>query len=133
VRLVRDIPVNIGPLNTDPEKLRQIILNLLGNAVKFTKQGEIRISACQDSGGFKLAVADTGIGIEQADMNRIFEEFDRGGLAGDGNYRGTGLGLAIVKRLVDVLGGSIAVESEVGEGSTFTMTLPVKQSETSAV
>ena len=64
-------------------------------------------------------------------MNRIFDEFDRGRLSSDGSYRGTGLGLAIVKKLVDVLGGSIAVESEVGKGSTFTVTLPLKPRDTS--
>lgn len=126
VRLVRDVPSAIAPLYTDREKLRQIILNLLGNAVKFTEHGEIKISVCQENGDCKLAVADTGIGIEKADLTRIFEDFDRGRLASDGSYRGTGLGLAIVKRLVDILGGSIAVESEVGKGSTFTVTLPVK-------
>ena len=124
VRLIRELPVNIAPLYTDPEKLRQIILNLLGNAVKFTDQGEIRITACQENGHLKLAVADTGIGIEKEDVERIFEEFDRGRLQNDSNYRGTGLGLSIVKRLVDVLGGSVAVESEVGKGSTFMVTLP---------
>ncbi len=124
VSLIRDIASNLAPLHTDREKLRQIILNLLGNAVKFTDRGEIRISACQENGDFKLTVADTGIGIERADVTRIFDEFDRGRLTRDGKYRGTGLGLAIVKRLVHVLGGSITVESEVGRGSTFTVTLP---------
>jgi signal transduction histidine kinase len=127
VRIVRDIPPDIAALNTDREKLRQIILNLLGNAVKFTDRGEIRVSACQQNGDFSLAVADTGIGIDPADMNRIFEEFDRGRLSSAAGYRGTGLGLAIVKRLVVILGGSIAVESEVGKGSTFIVTLPVNQ------
>jgi signal transduction histidine kinase len=78
------------------------------------------------NGDFKLAVADSGIGIHHPNLDRIFEEFDRGGLSNDGHYYGTGLGLAIVKRLVDLLGGSIAVESEVGKGSTFTVTLPIK-------
>ena len=126
VRIVRDIPPDIVALNTDREKLRQIILNLLGNAVKFTDRGEIKVSACQQNGDFQLTVADTGIGIERADINRIFEDFDRGRLTSDGKYRGTGLGLAIVKRLVDVLGGSIAVESEAGKGSTFTVSFPLK-------
>jgi signal transduction histidine kinase len=134
VRLVRDVPLTIVPLlYTDREKLRQIILNLLGNAVKFTDHGEIRISACLENGHFKLAVADTGIGIEKADMDRIFEEFDRGRLQNDGDYRGTGLGLAIVKRLVDALGGSVAVESEVAKGSTFTVSLPLKYREADSV
>jgi signal transduction histidine kinase len=126
VRLTRDVAPDMAPLYTDREKLRQVLINLLGNAVKFTDRGAIKISACQENGVFKLAVADTGIGIDRADMDRIFEEFDRGRLSNDGTYRGTGLGLAIVKRLIDVLGGSIAVESEVGKGSTFTVTLPVK-------
>jgi signal transduction histidine kinase len=125
VRIVRDLPLDIAQVYTDREKLRQILLNLLGNAVKFTDRGEIKVSACQQNGDFKLAVADSGIGIAKADFTRIFEEFDRGRLSSDGSYRGTGLGLAIVKRLVDVLGGSIAVDSEVGKGSTFTVTLPV--------
>jgi signal transduction histidine kinase len=133
VRLVCDVPADNALLHTDPEKLRQIIINLLGNAVKFTEQGEIRISASQQNGNLKLAVADTGIGIGHGDIERIFEEFDRGRLASDGSYRGTGLGLAIVKRLVDVLGGSIAVESEVGKGSIFTVMLPVKAREGSSV
>jgi signal transduction histidine kinase len=128
VRLIHDVPATIAPLYTDREKLRQVILNLLGNAVKFTNRGEIKISACQVNGDFKLAVADTGIGIDMVDMDNIFEEFDRGRLTSDSGYRGTGLGLAIVKRLVDALGGSITVESEVGKGSTFTVTLPVKKS-----
>jgi signal transduction histidine kinase len=126
VRLVCDMPSNLAPLHTDREKLRQIVLNLLGNAVKFTDRGEIIISACQENGNFKLAVTDTGIGIDKADMERIFEEFDRGRLTNAGSYRGTGLGLAIVKSLVDVLGGSVSVESAVGKGSTFTVTLPAK-------
>ena len=124
IRLVRDVPPGMAPLFTDPEKLRQILLNLLGNAVKFTDAGEIRISACQENGHFKLAVADTGIGIDKADLGRIFEEFDRGRLTGAGGYRGTGLGLAIVKRLVDFLRGTVTVESEVGRGSIFMVTLP---------
>ena len=129
VRIVRDIPPDIAALNTDREKLRQIILNLLGNAVKFTDRGEIRVSACQQNGDFQLTVTDTGIGIDKANFAGIFEEFDRGRLTGDGKYRGTGLGLAIVKRLVDLLGGSIAVESEIDKGSTFTVTLPGKPPE----
>ncbi len=132
VRLVRDLPEKMVPLNTDRDKLRQIVINLLGNAVKFTERGEIRISACQVNGDFKLAVMDTGIGIDPADMTRIFEEFDRGTMSTDGQYHGTGLGLAIVKRLAELLGGTVVVESEVGKGSTFTVTLPAKHRESVA-
>ena len=112
-------------MNTDREKLRQIILNLLGNAVKFTERGEIRISACQQNGSLNLAVSDTGIGIEKKDLDQIFEKFHQGDLSSSKKYRGTGLGLAIVKKFVNLLGGEVAVESEVGKGSVFTVTLPL--------
>jgi signal transduction histidine kinase len=132
VRISRDVTQGMAPVFTDREKLRQIILNLLGNAIKFTDRGEIRVAAFRDDNNVKLSVADTGIGIERADIGRIFEEFDRGRLTSDGKYRGTGLGLAIVKRLVKGLGGAIAVESELGKGSKFIVTLPLDSSEASA-
>ncbi len=125
VRIVREIAPGIPALNTDREKLRQIILNLLDNAVKFTERGEIKISASQQNGSFKLAVSDTGIGIGKEDLNEIFEEFHRGDSSSTKNFRGTGLGLAIVKQFVNLLGGEVAVESEVGKGSVFTVTLPL--------
>jgi signal transduction histidine kinase len=124
VRLIQEIAPEIPVLNTDREKLRQIILNLLDNAAKFTERGEIKISASQQNGSFKLAVSDTGIGIQKEHLNKIFEEFHRGDSSSSKNYRGTGLGLAIVKRFVNLLGGDITVESEVGKGSVFTVTLP---------
>ena len=120
---------DIPALNTDREKLRQIILNLLGNAVKFTERGEIRISASQQNGSLKLVVSDTGIGIRKEELNKIFEEFHRGDSSSNKKYRGTGLGLAIVKQFVNLLGGEVAVESEVGKGSVFTVTLPLEQKE----
>ncbi|HZM91736.1 MAG TPA: ATP-binding protein [Blastocatellia bacterium] len=129
VRLVREIAPDIPPLNTDREKLRQIILNLLGNAVKFTERGEIRIAACQQNGSLKLVVSDTGIGIEKKDLDQIFEKFHQGDLSSSKKYRGTGLGLAIVKQFVNLLGGEITVESEVGKGSVFTVTLPLDYGE----
>jgi signal transduction histidine kinase len=105
--------------------LRQIILNLLDNAAKFTERGEIRISAAQQNGSLKLNVSDTGIGIPEQELGGIFEEFHRVGSANGKKYRGTGLGLAIVRRLVALLEGSIEVSSKVGEGSSFTVILPV--------
>jgi signal transduction histidine kinase len=125
VRLIREIASDIPALNTDREKLRQIILNLLGNAVKFTERGEIKIAACQQNGSLKLAVSDTGIGIEKKDLDQIFEKFHQGDRSSSKKYRGTGLGLAIVKKFANLLGGEVAVESEVGKGSTFTVTLPL--------
>jgi signal transduction histidine kinase len=124
IKLIREIAPEIPTLNTDREKLRQIILNLLDNAVKFTERGEIKITASQQNGSLKLVVSDTGIGIGRGDLTRIFEEFHRGDASSAKKYRGTGLGLAIVKQFVQLLGGKIAVESEVGKGSRFTVTLP---------
>lgn len=123
VRMICDLDANLPVLNTDRDKLRQIILNLLDNAAKFTEDGEIRITATEENSAVKLVVSDTGIGIPAADLNRVFDEFHR--VSNNGTkYRGTGLGLAIVKRLVDLLGGSIEVSSEVNVGSTFTVMLP---------
>jgi signal transduction histidine kinase len=129
VRIIREVASDIPALNTDREKLRQIILNLLDNAVKFTERGEIKISALQQNGSFKLAVSDSGIGIQKEDLDKIFEEFHRGDSSSTKQYRGTGLGLAIVKRFVNLLSGEVAVESEVGKGSVFTVTLPLDRGE----
>jgi signal transduction histidine kinase len=130
VRLIREIASDIPSLNTDREKLRQIIVNLLGNAAKFTERGEIRIYASEQNGSLKLVVSDTGIGIEKKDLDQIFEKFHQGDLSITRKYRGTGLGLAIVKKFVNVLGGEVSVESEVGKGSTFTVTLPLNYDQT---
>jgi signal transduction histidine kinase len=125
VRLIREIATDIPTLNTDRKKLRQIILNLLENAVKFTERGNIKVSACLQNGSVKLAVSDTGIGIKEEQLNHIFEEFYQGNSSSTKQYRGTGLGLAIVKNCVSLLGGEIEAESEVGKGSTFIVTLPM--------
>ena len=125
VRLVREIEPGLPTMNTDREKLRQIILNLLGNAAKFTEKGEIKVTATRQNGSIKLMVSDTGLGIQNEDLNQIFEEFHQGNRSNGGNHDGTGLGLAIVKSSLKLLGGEIAVESKVGKGSTFTVTLPL--------
>jgi signal transduction histidine kinase len=125
VRLIEEISQDIPSLHTDREKLKQIILNLLSNAVKFTEDGEIRIAAWQENGAVRLIVADTGIGIPNDALHSIFEEFRQADMSSTRRYGGTGLGLAIAKRFVTLLGGEIAVESEVGKGSKFTITLPL--------
>jgi signal transduction histidine kinase len=125
VRLTREIASNIPQLNTDREKLKQIVLNLLSNAAKFTEQGEIKVSARQENGSLKLAVSDTGIGMKKEALDHIFDEFQQAEKSTASKYGGTGLGLAIVKRLVNLLGGEIAVESEVGKGSKFIITMPI--------
>jgi len=124
VRLVDEISPDLPLVHTDRDKLRQVILNLLSNAAKFTENGEIRISAWPENGAVRLTVADTGIGIAQNELQAIFEEFRQGDMSSTRRYGGTGLGLAIAKKFVTLLGGDIAVESEVGKGSKFTITLP---------
>lgn len=126
VQLIQEIGPDIPPLHTDREKLRQIVLNLLSNAAKFTEEGRITISALSNHGSLKLVVADTGIGITHESLPSIFEEFRQADMSSTRKYGGTGLGLAIVKRFVDLLGGEIGVESTVGRGSTFTVTLPLE-------
>ena len=125
VRLVKDIAGGLPPLNTDREKLKQVILNLLSNAAKFTEKGEIKVSAWRANGSMRIAVADTGIGMKKEALEYIFDEFRQVDMSTTRKYGGTGLGLAIVKRLVVLLGGDIGVESEEGKGSKFTITLPL--------
>ena len=125
VRFVKDIPPDLPPLNTDRDKLKQILLNLLSNAAKFTEQGEIRVSARQSNGTLTLAVSDTGIGMKKEALEHIFEEFRQAEKTTASKYGGTGLGLAIVKKFTNLMGGDIGVESEVGKGSKFTITIPI--------
>jgi signal transduction histidine kinase len=126
VRIVRNIASGLPPLKTDRDKLKQILFNLLSNAAKFTEQGEIRVSAVRENGNLKLAVSDTGIGMNPAALEHIFEEFQQAEKTTASKYGGTGLGLAIVKKFVNLMGGEIAVESEVGKGSRFTITIPME-------
>lgn len=108
---------------SDPLRLRQIVSNLLSNAVKFTEHGSITLRASWREHRLILAVADTGCGMDPADRDRIFQEFTR--LPGAQGQEGFGLGLSIVRMLVNLLGGSIKVESRLGQGSTFTVDLPL--------
>jgi signal transduction histidine kinase len=138
-------------IRTDPTHLRQILVNLLGNAVKYTNEGGIVIrtrlvDSLPDSGSaadrhsypanawIGIQVIDTGIGIDAADQSRIFEEFEQvdAGPRGNSAERGTGLGLAISRRLAALIGGMVELESEPGKGSTFTLWLPVDPSDLSA-
>jgi two-component system phosphate regulon sensor histidine kinase PhoR len=106
-------------------RLEQALVNLLDNAVKFNKQGgEVRIDAGPKDGRIVIAIADTGAGIPSSDVSRIFERFYRVDRARSREVGGTGLGLSIVKHVVERMGGTIAVESRLGEGSTFTISLP---------
>jgi len=121
-----DIEPDLPQIVTDVTKLEEILQNLIGNAFKFTPQGhiEVRVRNRPDSGRIEFTVADTGIGIEPRDMNRIFGAFEQIREAHTGDYNGVGLGLNIVKRYLELMNGDIHVESHPGEGSTFTFSLP---------
>ena len=121
----------------DAARLRQVLLNLLSNAVKFTDRGEVvvLVDAVETGGGsyrVELAVRDTGIGIPPDGLERLFTSFSQVDASTTRRYGGTGLGLAISKRLVELMGGTIAVESEQQKGSTFRITLPVTAAEVPA-
>jgi signal transduction histidine kinase len=109
----------------DARSVSQILLNLVGNAIKFTDQGEVEIRAKTDEGQFVLTVRDTGPGIPDADQERIFGEFQQIDNSNTRKKGGTGLGLAISKRMVEMQGGTISVDSVLGQGSTFRVVLPV--------
>jgi len=117
---------DLAPIPGDERRVTQVLLNLVGNAIKFTDTGEIRIDAARANGEVTVSVSDTGPGIPASDLENIFEEFRQaeGSLAQ--RKGGTGLGLAIAKKIVEMHGGKIWVESEVGKGSTFTFSLSIK-------
>lgn len=121
---VDDVPET---LHTDPRKLRQILLNLLGNAVKFTDSGEIELRVFGRGQNVVFKVRDTGIGISRSGLLRMYEPFWQADLSLHRKVEGTGLGLAIVERFISLLGGSVEVETEEGEGSVFTVTIPLRQ------
>jgi signal transduction histidine kinase len=120
---------NLGSMVADQTRVRQVILNLLSNACKFTENGEIRIAAARDTMGgqdwLRLSVSDTGIGMTEEQIARLFTEFSQADPSTTRKYGGTGLGLAISRRICNHLGGDISVESTLGEGSIFAMRLPV--------
>ncbi len=130
IALRTDIAPNVPKwLKSDPTRLRQILFNLVGNAVKFTQHGGVVVHASVgamrgDSCELRIGVTDTGIGIDRDKMASLFEPFQQGDTGMARRFGGTGLGLAIVRRLVRLLGGSVAVESKLNEGSTFTVILP---------
>jgi signal transduction histidine kinase/PAS domain-containing protein len=123
-----DMARDLRSVTTDRQKVKQILLNLLSNALKFTRQGSVRISArrLRDEHAVALSVTDTGIGIAPADRERIFEDFRQLDNSPTRAYGGTGLGLSICRRLAQMIDGRITVQSEVGKGSTFTLTMPTQ-------
>jgi len=126
-RLVVDAQENLGALTVDPMRLRQILLNLLSNACKFTKAGEVKLAARKVSNGssfVEFAVSDTGIGMTPEQQTKLFEEFSQADATTAQRFGGTGLGLAITRKLARMMGGDVTLASEPGKGSVFTVRLP---------
>src|SRR5262245_55630785 len=115
----------LPPGHGDGRRLTQVLINLVGNAIKFTDVGEVAIKAEGNNGSFHVSVRDTGPGISAADQAKLFQEFQQADNAITKKKGGTGLGLAISKRIIEMHGGRIWVESQPGRGSTFAFTLPV--------
>jgi signal transduction histidine kinase/CheY-like chemotaxis protein len=128
-----DAPADLGVMRSDLTKIRQILLNLLSNAGKFTQNGHITVRATREAGPeadwIHIGVTDTGIGISEKQRGRLFTDFMQADSSTTRKYGGTGLGLALSRRLAEMLGGTIAVESTLGKGSTFTVRLPMSLAE----
>jgi CheY-like chemotaxis protein/anti-sigma regulatory factor (Ser/Thr protein kinase) len=122
-----DIDQARGVYRGDPTRLRQILYNLISNALKFTEAGEIRVTALRTDEGLRFAVADSGVGIPPEAMGQLFNKFAQVDASTTRRFGGTGLGLAICQQLSRLMGGSIEVESEPGRGSTFTVILPMRR------
>jgi signal transduction histidine kinase/CheY-like chemotaxis protein/HAMP domain-containing protein len=126
-KLSVDVPEMLAPISADPMRLRQILLNLLSNACKFTKGGEVTLRVRSVSDGrdwIEFSVSDTGIGMTPEQQGKLFEEFTQADSSTARRYGGTGLGLAITRKLARMMGGDVSVESEAGKGSTFSVRLP---------
>ena len=131
IELITSVPDNLPILNLDERRLRQVLLNIIGNAVKFTKQGSVSVSLTffklnDKRAALTIRIADTGCGISKDSLDKIFEPFvqDKSSYRGIRTENGTGLGLSIAKRLIDCMKGSLTVDSTVGKGSVFTILLP---------
>jgi GAF domain-containing protein len=121
IDVARDMPGGYG----DERRLTQVLLNLVGNAIKFTDAGEVAINAASGNGAFCVSVCDTGPGISEADQVKLFQEFQQADNSITKKKGGTGLGLAISKRIIEMHGGEISLQSAAGQGSTFSFTLPI--------
>jgi signal transduction histidine kinase len=120
-----ELAPGIGPLVSDARRVEQVLLNLLNNAIKFTDKGTVTLRVERALGAIRISVADTGIGIKPEDLTQLFQPFRQIDTGLARQHEGTGLGLAICRRLAGLLGGDVHAESEPGEGSVFTLTLPV--------
>jgi len=126
VSLIFDEPLDIPRIYTDHKKLSQILRNFISNALKFTPKGEVRVSAMRSDDHVIFSVKDSGIGIAKEFHAALFQDFVQVDSPIQKRLRGTGLGLSLSKRLAELLGGSVSVESELGSGSTFAVTIPIR-------
>ena len=125
--LTSAVAPTINYLYADKAKTKQVLINILGNAVKFTNKGSIKLNVAETDSDFIFSVTDTGMGIKKKDLEAVFDSFKQVGPAQIAGYEGTGLGLTISKQFVEMQGGRMWAESELGKGSTFTFTLPKKK------
>ncbi len=125
LELVNSVPDNLPLAYADEHRLEQILFNIIGNSIKFTESGKVEVSAQENKQQLNITISDTGIGIPPEKHDKIFESFEQADGSTSREYGGTGLGLAVTKQLVELHGGKIWVDSEVGKGSSFTFTLPV--------
>ncbi|NQZ05597.1 MAG: response regulator [Algicola sp.] len=125
LQLINQVPTDLPAALADENRLQQILFNLVGNAIKFTDKGTVTVTAAEVDNGLKISVTDTGVGIAQDKFSTIFDSFEQLEEHSTRSHSGTGLGLAITKQLVELHQGSITVESQLGQGSTFSFTLPV--------
>jgi len=135
-RLIVEAQQNIGALTADPMRLKQILLNLLSNACKFTKEGEVALRVRKVADGrewVELDVADSGIGMTVEQQAKLFQDFTQADSLTARRYGGTGLGLAISRKLARMMGGDVSVASEAGKGSIFTVRLPFGLEKSAAV
>ncbi|HUK55252.1 MAG TPA: response regulator [Nitrospiria bacterium] len=128
IEVTSEVAKDLPMIRADRVRLRQVLLNLISNAVKFTAKGEVRVKAVRNSKSIRVSVSDTGMGIRQDDVPKLFKEFRQLDASTTRNQGGTGLGLVIVKRFIELHGGRIWVESQFGHGSTFSFTLPLESS-----
>ncbi|MGA3058502.1 MAG: HAMP domain-containing sensor histidine kinase [Candidatus Limnocylindrales bacterium] len=125
IDLATELPETPLVTRHDPQRLGQVVINLIGNALKFTPRGgSVRVTLVPHGRGARIQVSDTGVGIDASELPHVFERFYRGSRANEARSSGSGLGLAIVRSIVEMHGGRVMVESRIGSGSTFTVTLP---------
>ena len=126
LKIISEVPSDLPLGKGDEQRVAQVLLNLIGNAIKFTETGEIKVKVGVKNDKFKISVSDTGPGLLESDQRRIFEEFHQVDTSSTREKGGTGLGLSISNKIIKMHGGDIWVESKFGKGSKFQFTIPIR-------